>query len=146
MKFHWGKGILVFFIFFLSLCAVFIVFSLRQHHDLVIDDYYEQGADYSTQMDVIHRSKLFTDSVEIKQEDQLIKFFLSNSIVMESDSIEIYFYRSSDKSMDVSFKHELVSSPIELNAQLFQHGRYIVKVAWSINKNRFEVQQTIDLN
>jgi len=144
MKFHWGKGILVFFIIFLS--AVFIVFSLRQHNDLVIDDYYEQGADYSTQMDVIHRSKPFIDSVEIKQDDQHIKIFVSNTIVMKSDSIEIYFYRSSDKSMDVTFRDELVSSPIELNSQLFQHGRYKVKVAWSINEERFEVQNTIDLN
>ena len=146
MKFHWGKGILVFFIIFLSLCAVFIVFSLRQHHDLVIDDYYEQGADYSTQMDVIHRSKPFTDSVEIKQEDQLIKLYLSNTIVMESDSVEIYFYRSSDKSMDVFLKRELLSSPIELNAQMFQYGRYKVHVAWNINENIFEVQKIIDFN
>lgn len=145
MKFHWGKGILVFFIIFLSLCAVFIVFSLRQHHDLVIDDYYEQGADYSTQMNVIHRSKPFTDSVTIKQEDQLIRFYMSPSIVSESDSIEIYFYRSSDKSMDVTLKRELNSSPIELNSQLFQHGRYKVKVAWIVDEQRYEIQKTLDL-
>ena len=146
MIFHWGKGILVFFIIFLSLCAIFIVFSLRQHHDLVVDDYYEQGAGYSTQMDVIHRSKPFKDSIQIKQEDQLIRFYLSKSIVSASDSIEIYFYRSSDKSLDVSLKHELISSPIELNSQLFQHGRYKVKVAWKVNEQRFEIQETIDLN
>ena len=52
MKFNWGTGILVFLILFLSASAVFIFFAMRQDVNLVHEDYYEQGVDYSAQMDI----------------------------------------------------------------------------------------------
>lgn len=146
MKFHWGNSILIFFIFFLSLCGIFIVFSLRQQNDLVTDDYYEQGANYTRQMKIMYRSEPYEDSIQIKQENNLVRFYLSESIIEKTDSIEIYFYRSSDKSKDVLFREELVKSPVDLNAQLFIHGRYTVKIGWTDKTDKFEIQKTLDIN
>ncbi len=146
MKFHWGKGILVFFIFFLSLCATFIIFSLRQNNDLVTDDYYEKGANYSEQIETRRRSAIYEDSVQILQENQIIQIRLSHSIVSQADSLRIYFYRSSDKSEDLFIRKEIVSSPIEINAQALVHGRYQVNVSWTSQQQLFEITRTLDVN
>ena len=47
MKFNWGTGIFTFIIIFLLLCVAFIIFAVRQGVNLVHDDYYEKGVDYS---------------------------------------------------------------------------------------------------
>ena len=47
MKINWGTAIVLFLAVFFCLMAVFVTFALRQNNDLVTDDYYEKGANYS---------------------------------------------------------------------------------------------------
>ena len=70
MKFNWGTGILAFLILFLSASAVFIFFAMRQDVNLVHEDYYEQGVNYSAQMDVEARSTIYKDSLKTYMEDE----------------------------------------------------------------------------
>ena len=74
MKFNWGTGILIFLILFLSASAVFIVFAMRQDVNLVHQDYYEKGVDYTEQMNVNARSKPIADKIELLVLENFIQF------------------------------------------------------------------------
>ena len=145
MKFHWGNAILLFFIIFLSLCAIFIVFSLRQTNDLVTKDYYKKGANYSKQIEINKRSAIYQDSIEIINIEGMLRFDLASSIIQKADSLHIYFFRPSDKSEDLRLSFAINNLPIEINQGALIHGRYKIHLSWTMNDKLFEITKPIDI-
>lgn len=145
MKLHWGNAIFIFFVIFLSLCAVFIVFSLRQNNDLVTKDYYQKGANYSQQIQINKRSAIYQDSIEIKNLDGFLRFDLAPAIVESADSLFIYFFRPSDKSEDLRLNFVINNLPIEVNQGALIHGRYKVQVSWKMNDELYEITKPVDV-
>ena len=142
MKLSWGTGIAIFIIIFLVLCGIFIVFSFRQNNDLVTTDYYEQGAGYSKQIEINKRSAIYNDSIQFIITDSLVETSVCKSIQQATDSIELYFFRPSDKQNDVLI--ELPVNPIMIlpKARLVR-GRYIVKLSWKQNNEKYLVEKEI---
>ena len=103
MKLNWGQSIFLFFVIFISLAAAFIIFSLRQNNDLVTDDYYEKGADYTHQMEINSRSVVYQDSIKLSDQNYLLIARFSKSIDMMTDTMRIYFFRPSDRKSDFEF-------------------------------------------
>ncbi len=145
MKFHWGNAIVGFFIIFLSLCGVFIVFSLRQNNDLVTEDYYQKGAGYSSQIEINQRSAVYQDSIKITDDKGMLHFELAKSILQQADSLDIFFFRSSDKSEDLQIVFELTQDPIEVNQGALIHGRYNIRMRWRMNDELYEITKPIDI-
>ncbi len=58
MKFTWGTGIFIFLILFLLAAAFFIGFAMRQDVNLVHEDYYERGVEYTEHMRTNSRYQL----------------------------------------------------------------------------------------
>ena len=143
MKLNWGQSIFLFFVIFITLAVVFIIFSLRQNNDLVTDDYYEKGADYTHQMEINSRSFVYQDSIKLSDQNNLLIARFSKSRDIMTDTMFIYFFRPSDKKSDFEFWVLLNSDSIVIDKSNLIKGRYQVKFQWSQNKESFFVQKEV---
>jgi hypothetical protein len=141
MKLNWGQSIFVFFVIFVSLGVVFIIFSLRQNNDLVEDDYYEQGANYTRQMEITDRSAVYKDSIQLNLENGVLVARFSKSISNMADTLYIDFYRPSDKRLDCGFLVLLNADSVVIDKGQLVKGRYTVKFRWNGNQNSYLVEK-----
>jgi hypothetical protein len=129
MKFNWGHGIFIFMTIFVILSIIFIIFSLNQSQDLVSDDYYDKGADYSQQIEINKRSDVYQDSVAVNVNIESLDVDLCQSMKNSVDTLLLHFYRPSDKKSDIKLKFPM-SGNINIPLSNFIHGRYEVKISW----------------
>ena len=141
MKLNWGYSILIFLMGFLALGIVFIVFSFNQNNDLVTNDYYEKGANYTNHMEITNRSVVFADSIQLLNNNTNLVARFSNSINQMTDSIHIYFYRPSDKKLDVQFWETLRSDSLIIGKEHLANGRYQVQFQWIHDSKSYLVEK-----
>lgn len=143
MKFNWGTGIAIFLVMFLGAAAAFIIFALNQDVSLVHKDYYEKGVDYSEQINVINRSAIFREKIQVITESKGITIALDSALAVSIDSGKVILYRPSDKKLDLEMP--LVKpGPVEIAADKLEFGRYILKINWYTNGLKYEIDNDIN--
>ncbi|MCE1198311.1 MAG: FixH family protein [Marinilabiliales bacterium] len=140
MKFNWGTGIILFFVLFFVLAGLFINFAVHQNNDLVSEDHYKLGAEYTTQMQTIQRSLAYRDSIVVQSETDGISILLGKNIRELTDSVSLYFFKSTDKNRDLTI-HAATSPSIKVGKERLVHGRYKIFVSWEKKHERFEVEK-----
>jgi hypothetical protein len=146
MKLHWGNYIFIFILFFLTLCTVFIIFSLRQDIDLVTDAYYEEGADYTSEMQIAERSAVYFDSITIIQDKTRLEVQLSKSLSLDIQKINVWFYRPSDKDSDFETELIITDEPLFVSKDHLIKGRYIMHISWDSGEEEFIIKKNIFIN
>lgn len=141
MKLNWGQSIFLFFVIFISLAVVFIVFSLRQNNDLVTENYYEKGADYTNQMEINLRSAVYNDSIQLMTQNSLLVARFSKSIDQMADTMHINFFRPSDKRFDFEFSSLLSSDSLSIDKSKLAKGRYKVQFQWFQSRVSYQVEK-----
>jgi len=143
MKFNWGTGILVFLILFLSAAAVFIFFAMRQDVNLVHEDYYEQGVDYSAKMDIDARSAKYKDAFRTYSEDESLVVDFEPSLALNIDSGSVLMFRPSNSSLDFNMPFDQMESSLKIPRSNLVTGRYILKLSWYSKGLKYEIDETI---
>jgi hypothetical protein len=144
MKFNWGHGIFIFMTVFVLLTIFFIIFSLNQSLDLVSDDYYDKGADYSKQIEVNSRSVVYQDSIKIQNNTSSIDIDICQGLVSDKDTLLIHFYRPSDKKSDIKLKFPM-SKIISIPVAGLKKGRYEVKLVWTKLGDLYNIEKEINI-
>jgi hypothetical protein len=145
MKFNWGHGIVVFFAIFFSFAAVFLVFAFRHKNDLVVKDYYERGANYTEQMTIDKRSLTYQDSIQMKRQTASVLFTFSETILMNGGTLNVHFFRPSNKALDYHIAIPLNQESYDLDTKVLAHGRYEVKLNWSMNGEAYFLKKDINI-
>ncbi len=145
MKLNWGNGLIIFFVIFFIWVFSFVFFAMRQNIDLMSDDYYQKGADYTDQININKRSVAFQDSVQIIKSANQVQIILSKGLASSCDSVFIYFFRSSDKTKDLRFGFKASESPYLIKTEKLFHGRYQVSLAWNVRNEKYGVTKTLDV-
>ena len=143
MKLDWGKGIFIFFVIFLGLATIFMVFSFRQRNDLVTEDYYEKGADFTSQMKINARSAEFSDSLWINHSKRVTKILFAPTLAQQVDSLHVHFYYPADKKRDLHLKHKTLADDQMVSTGGLSSGRYIAKIRWMMNGEQYYLEKTI---
>ena len=146
MKLNWGNYIFIFILFFLTLCTIFIIFSLRQDIDLVTDAYYEEGADYTSKMQIAERSAVYFDSITIIQDKTKLEVQLSKSLALDIQKINFWFYRPSDKDSDYKTELMITDEPLLVSKDHLIKGRYIMHISWDSGEAEFIIKKNIFIN
>ncbi len=146
IKLNWGKALIIFFTIFFIWIFSFVFFAMRQNNDLVSEDYYQKGADYTTQIDINRRSLTYKDSIQIIQSEKQIRISLCKSVASSGDSVLVYFFRSSDKGKDVRLHFSSADSPLMIDKNKLFHGRYQVFISWGNQDGNYMVKQILDLD
>jgi len=146
MKLNWGKSIFLFILLFLTLCTVVIIFSLRQNHDLVTDNYYDEGAAYTTKLEEIQRSEVYIDSISLMQHSDRIVVFFSEGLKTDNEEIQLWFYRPSGKNSDHKAKYSIMSDSVTVKREDLIRGRYILKISWIKDSLAYTIEKDIFIN
>jgi len=145
MKFNWGTGILIFLIVFLLACAVFIVFAFKQDVNLVHENYYEKGVDYTEQMNVDARSVKFNDAITIKLESDFLILNINDVLASKIDSGNILLYRPSSSKNDISFPIQKKVRVVNIPKKDLISGRYILKFFWYAEGLKYELDRPVNI-
>lgn len=143
MKFSWGTGILIFLILFLLACGLFIGFAMRQDVSLVHKDYYEKGVDHSEQMNVEARSAPFQNAVSTSFSSGVLRIDIESSLATQMDSARFHLYRPSGEQHDIQLSFVSSEIPMFIPGNELISGRYILKVYWSSNGLKYELDQAV---
>ena len=128
IKLNWGTSIFIFIIVFLTLCTVAIIFSLRHDIDLVTDDYYEEGADYTSAMELKERSKIYNDSLSVTTAEGSLSLELASCFAFV-DRIDLWFYRPSDRDSDYRTWLKPSVGENTIGTESLAGGRYVLYIS-----------------
>lgn len=143
MKLNWGRAIVIFFVLFISLAIFFIVFALRQNNDLVTEDYYEKGANYTVQIKTNTRSEVYYDSIRTSQEEEYFLVVLSPAIVNQTDTLRLHFYYPNGKQHDFSVAIPNPDDTLKVATRRLTPGRCILKINWTMNQLEYYVEKPV---
>lgn len=143
MKLNWGNYIFIFILFFLTLCTIFIIFSLRQDIDLVTDNYYSEGADYTHEMEISERSDIYYDSISLSQHDGFVLLNLASSLRNSVSTLKLWFYRPSDKDKDYRVELAIKDDSLAVSTGELALGRYILYITWDKDEKEYLVKKDI---
>lgn len=141
MKLNWGNSIFLFLSVFVMLGIAFVVFSLSKSNDLVTTDYYQKGADYTKQMEITGRSAVFNDSIRVLNQNKSVVVRFAHSINQMTDTMQVYFYRPSDKKLDFNYQGLLNTDSLIIKKEFISGGRYKVKFHWLYNRESYQVEK-----
>lgn len=134
MKFNFGHGL------FLG-AAAFVVFifylvsqMLSQKIDLVAENYYEAGLEYQKQIDKTQFEKPEAFTV-LQRGDSLVLNW--NEETIHSDSLNIRFYRPSDKSKDFELSDAWKTKNFCVHDPRLDYGNWKLKLTWKNNEGTF---------
>ncbi len=141
-KFHWGYGLVIFFVLYIGYLIGTVLVSRTVDHSLVIDDYYALDLAYQDRYDAYSNGLL-------EGHRPMIEFSaLSNRITIDfGDQVvrDVYgvLYRPSDKAMDRSFdlKNGDDSGDFNIDANQLAMGNWVMKVHWvDTIKNKYYLE------
>ena len=138
---NWGKGIALFFSFFVVAMLGMVYIATSNDHDLVADDYYEREVRYQ---EVIN-SSLNADKLTEKPQWQVVNQQLEITFpTTNSTEGQVILFRPSDDKLDVA-------QPLSLNtenkhcipvAQLSK-GLYQLQLSWKANGQNYYIEEEI---
>lgn len=138
-EFHWGHGITLFFILFVS-TLIFVLFkSFTVDHNLVVQDYYAKDLAYQEQYDkevnTLKDRHLKIDYVQSRQE---VNLTFDHE---EEVSGTVHYYRPSDEKAD--FIEKIKGKTHITDTKNLQKGRWKVKVDWQSNGKSYYLEKEI---
>lgn len=145
MKFNWGTGIFIFLVLFLLACAAFIIFAINQDVNLVHKDYYEEGVNYTDQMNVSARSKQYYGSIQAQLFNEYLRIDLEDSLASKIDSGNVLLYRPSNSRQDISVPLNLEENSILISKENLVSGRYILKMTWYFDGQKYQVDKPVNI-
>jgi nitrogen fixation protein FixH len=131
MKFNWGHGIFIGYVFFVVYILYFVFKSFSHDVDLVADDYYAQEVAFQDRIDQTSNAIKWDKDIQLEKVENGVRLSFSKEAKAEFSEGTIYFFRASDEKMDIRL-------PITLNQQgeftipyqLLNDGRYEAQLSW----------------
>ena len=139
---NWGTKLLIAIIIFMSFIFVLVYLSAKNQIDLVEKDYYPKGLKYQDRINEMQNAETFKDSFLIEKINQQVVISYS---ILRADSGSIYFFRPSDKTLDITYNFKPDSTGIiRLDSDQFTKGKYLVKVFWKESGKGFYLEKNFN--
>ncbi|HNQ28101.1 MAG TPA: FixH family protein [Aquaticitalea sp.] len=146
MKFNWGTGIVLAFIFFISFIMYFVIsmsINDKYNHELVTEDYYKQELDFQNKINNEKNAKLLKQDIvwEKTTDGLLIKF--PNDLDTSKISGKVFLYRPSDKQFDFETPISLSNHNLLIPDNRLLDGRWNIIIDWEYNKTPYRFKKEI---
>ena len=136
----WPHAIALYFVVFISGMASWIVFAVRNDHQLVRKDYYEQELKYQNELDSFSRAAAGAVVVAYEPKTHLVTIQLPKDAAGMID-----FYRPSDVKLDRQFPISKGNGTQQINVSDFDPGLWKVRLTWTANGAEFRHDQKLVL-
>lgn len=137
----WPYAIILYFVVFITAMTVWIIFAVRNDHELVRKDYYEQELKFQSDLDGQSRAASSNVSVQYDSTRQIITVSLPVSDAKGS----IYFYRPSDAKLDREIALALDFNSQAVDVRAFEHGLWKLRLVWTADGLEYRHNATVVL-
>ena len=130
MKFNWGTGIVIFFIFFAVSMICAVVATTRHPPQLVQKDYYALDLNYQDHLEKKQNAAtlIVPPKVEFEAASKMIQVKFPEGMIAQTGTAKCY--RSSTTREDFSAKFENTSA-LDIPTQELTPGRWHVELDWA---------------
>jgi len=139
---NWGQKLLLVFAVFASGMIYLAYRCMKINTDLVTKEYYKDELRYQEVIDGTKSANALSNSIEIRQEHQLITVQLPREMRNEKVSGTIWFYCAAaaqrDRHIPLSINNDALQ---QINKNVLFPGRYIVKFDWTSNNKHYHSEQ-----
>lgn len=147
MKISWGHGVIIalgaFIVFILGM--IFFFPMGQQNSELITENYYEEELLYQDVIDAKKRAEQLAEKpkLEIKNEGLFLSF--PKDINNSNSKFDFYLYRSSDQNLDVKKEFALdANNNYSIPNKILVKGGYILKVMWTKEKHKYQIDYDIE--
>lgn len=145
-KISWGTGIVIAFIIFIIFTLSTTFYLMNQDVDLVTEDYYDKEIKYQQQIDILKRTALIEDEVNLTVAQEFLNVQFNDSLLIFPISGSFHFYRPSDAKKDITIPLQLSEEGIQaIPLSRLDRGYWKVKFNWKINETEYYKEQTLHL-
>jgi len=135
----WPHAIALYFVVFVSAMATWIVFAVRNDHQLVRKDYYEQELKYQNELESFDRAA----GAVLVGYDPITR--LVTVQLPEDATGTIDFYRPSDVRLDRQLPLSTKGGIQQINVREFDPGLWKVRLTWTAGGAEFRYDQKLVL-
>lgn len=144
-KINWGTAIVLSFVIFgifIGTLVYIIQTDRRYEHSLVIEDYYKQEQNLSTQLVALQNGKPWSRCLktEKNKESLLLKGCAFETITVP---IHLYGYRPNNNSKDFKIITQVYQGSIPISKKFFSKGNWILTLEWKKGDTLFRVEKKI---
>jgi hypothetical protein len=125
----WPYAIILYFVFFITFLAVWITFAVRNDHELVRKDYYEQEMNFQNEIDSSARAAALNIAISYEASKEAVT--ITGPSMTTSGTI--YFYRASQAKMDREIPLLLKDGAQTIDVRGFERGLWKVRLSWTVN-------------
>jgi nitrogen fixation protein FixH len=136
----WPYAIALYFVLFISAMTIWIAFAVRNDHQLVRRDYYEQELKFQNELDSFQRAAGENIQISYQPETRLLTFTLPPNATGT-----IHFYRPSNVRSDRQIGLALQNGIQIIDVKAFDPGLWKVQLHWSANGAEFRHDRRIVL-
>lgn len=147
MQLSWGFKIGILYASFVLLILTMVSLTMRENVDLVTKDYYAQELAYQDKINTVSRTMALGEALtwEVKQGVLTLKF--PSQFANEQIQGNIYFFRPSDASLDVTV--DLPSNRDSITSVAttsLKKGVYKMQINWAVGKEKYYNEGIIHIN
>ncbi len=123
----WPTAIIAYFALFISAMVYWIAFAVRNDHELVRPDYYEQELRFQEEIDQANRGV----GVAVRVEHDPARQTVTVHLPVKPDGGVVQFYRPSHSSLDQTVPLSLVEGKQVIDVRAFRPGLWRLRLIWS---------------
>jgi hypothetical protein len=143
---NWGLRITIVYIGFVILIVSLVYISATHKSDLVAKDYYAQELAYQDKIDARINERGLKESIRYQVNDKDILFVFPPSVFRTKFSGEVYFFRASDASKDLTvpmlFNKE---GKLLIAKSKLEKGTYKMCLSWKNNAVHYYREEVITI-
>jgi len=147
-KFHWGWGILLVYITFMSVFLFFFYksFGELKTNELVTEDYYEKELVYGDVLDKKQHADTMKVQLQIIPSEQGVKIVFPHYLPQKKIEGKVILYKPNKKALD-QVKEIILDENNEMliNRDNFISGRWNVIVDWKMDSIPYFREQKISI-
>ena len=132
-------------ILFLTVSIGFIIFASQLGINLVHEDYYEKGVDYTSRMKMDARSLKYKNAFDVSNSDRFMIVDINKELSAKIDSGRAVMFRPSDSKQDVYIQVGPKASKLAFPKENLLHGRYIFKFSWYSDGIKYEIDRPVNV-
>lgn len=137
----WPYAIILYFVVFITAMTAWIVFAVRNDHQLVRSDYYEQELKYQADLDGQSRAAKANIAISYDSTKQTVTLALPREVT----ECNLYFYRPADAGLDRNVPLTLKDGVQNVNVAQFESGHWKVRLTWKCGGLEYRHNATLNL-
>lgn len=135
----WPYAIVLYFIVFISGLAAWIIFAVRNDHELVRKDYYEQELKFQSELNGVARAAATGVNVSYNSAKQI----LTVSLPVDNPTGRLKFYRPSNAHLDQEIPLALKDGVQSIDVRSFESGLWKIRLTWTANGAEYQHDKTL---